>query len=215
MGVGRQFPSLHELLRGVDLLNPVRHGCSRGDGVRTDAESAQVCRERHRQCLHPGFRCSVVGRWSLEYSFRMTARSVDAGWILTCSNQDSPSRRQSAKQVIEASLNLAARPGEVTLVGCARPCYCSAIMSANCSGKMSVWSRGLCPRAPGVFKAWGIALDILLGGGWGGAKSSPDGYPSPPHPVIPRRVALQRCALPFRRTVLGYTVPPFNPTGRP
>src|SRR5690606_13563219 len=81
-------------------------------------------------------------------------------------------------------------------------CYCSAIMSANCSGKRSVWSRGRCPRTPGVYQAWGIALDIRVNGGWGGLRASPDGYPSPPHPVIPRRVALQRCALPFGRTAL-------------
>jgi len=32
-------------------------------------------------------------------------------------------------------------------------CYCSAIMSANCLGKMSVWSRGLCPRTLEVYQA--------------------------------------------------------------
>src|SRR5579884_3519065 len=76
-------------------------------------------------------------------------------------------------------------------------CYCSAIMTANCSGKMSVWSRGRRPRTPEVFKAWGIALDILADGGQGGLRASLDGYPSPPHPVIPRRVGLDQSLPPY------------------
>jgi len=83
-------------------------------------------------------------------------------------------------------------------------CYCSGIMSANCSGIMSVWSRGLYPRTPEVYQAWGIALVVLEGasGGRGSPKAPPDGQPSPLPPVIPRHVALQRCALSFRRTAL-------------
>jgi hypothetical protein len=40
----------------------------------------------------------------------------------------------------------------------------------------------------------------------------PGGQPSPPHPVIPRRVALQRCAPPFGRTALRvHQVAPSSP----
>ncbi|MDO8689688.1 MAG: hypothetical protein Q7R39_06705 [Dehalococcoidia bacterium] len=44
-----------------------------------------------------------------------------------------------------------------------------------------------------------VVLDVTSGGR-GSPKAPPDGQPSPPHPGIPRRVALQRCPLPFRRT---------------
>src|SRR5450756_525158 len=51
--------------------------------------------------------------------------------------------------------------------------------------------------------------------GEGARRAPPDGQPSPPHPVLPRHVTLQHCALPFRRTVLGYTVPPLQSNWTP
>jgi len=61
--------------------------------------------------------------------------------------------------------------------------------------------RGSAPEPPRFFKAWEAAQDIpvVRGGeadcGFPGAE-----YPSQPHPVIPRRVAPQRCPSPFHRT---------------
>ena len=53
----------------------------------------------------------------------------------------------------------------------------------------------------------GIALVVqeVVDAGRGSPKAPPDGQPSPPPPVIPRRVALPRCPLPFRRTRRGYS----------
>lgn len=67
-------------------------------------------------------------------------------------------------------------------------------------------SGALPPSPPQFIRHGGIAPDILepMEAGGEALRPPPDGYLSPPHPAIPRQVALQRCPLRFAGQLVGY-----------
>jgi hypothetical protein len=76
-------------------------------------------------------------------------------------------------------------------------------------------SGALPPEPPKFSRHGGIAQVVLdrLRGGRGSLLASPDGQPSPPHPAIPRHVALGTSLFSVARFrfaghSLGYTLPP-------